>query len=322
MSQPHYEYPSRTTWLGYQATKPEHVLTTTTNKMQDSNHVTSYPDWRQNSGDSYFPQCQFSCQFKDIDTKHDLTSAVAPLSPQPSLPDQKPQIGSSTTDNGTMVTDTAKLQEYLIHTSNTVATNGIQPLSPTSTSDHVTSCGSPISDTKDQLMLRTLRSPPRDMMCSSPPSNSRCTAAPASSTVSPHSPVSSSDIAGIGKTKKKRKPRTCFSVGQMLVLENTFQQTKYVSITDRGKLAGSLGLTDSQIKVWFQNRRSKWRKTMDSKDHHGNLRHMSSCTDQQLPPSQQYFWPNAQHHHQEYHVPTTTNPEHLYNGYSYRHMVG
>ena len=35
-------------------------------------------------------QCQFSCQFKDIDTKHDLTSAVAPLSPQPSLPDQKP----------------------------------------------------------------------------------------------------------------------------------------------------------------------------------------------------------------------------------------
>ena len=33
-------------------------------------------------------QCQFSCQFKDIDTKHDLTSA--PLSPQPSLPDQKP----------------------------------------------------------------------------------------------------------------------------------------------------------------------------------------------------------------------------------------
>ena len=52
-----------------------------------------------------------------------------------------------------------------------------------------------------------------------------------------------------GKPKKKRKPRTCFSVGQMLVLENTFQQTKYVSITDRGKLAGSLGLTDSQIKV-------------------------------------------------------------------------
>ena len=37
----------------------------------------------------------------------------------------------------------------------------------------------------------------------------------------------------------------------MLVLENTFQQTKYVSITDRGKLAGSLGLTDSQIKVSF-----------------------------------------------------------------------
>ena len=53
----------------------------------------------------------------------------------------------------------------------------------------------------------------------------------------------------LGKAKKKRKPRTCFSVGQMLVLENTFQQTKYVSITDRGKLAGSLGLTDSQIKV-------------------------------------------------------------------------
>ena len=59
MSQPHYEYPSRNTWLGYQATKQEHVLTTNSNKMQDSNHVTSYPDWRQNSGDSYFPQVRF-----------------------------------------------------------------------------------------------------------------------------------------------------------------------------------------------------------------------------------------------------------------------
>ena len=53
---------------------------------------------------------------------------------------------------------------------------------------------------QDSLMMRSIRSPSsRDLMCSSPPASNRCTAAPASSTVSPHSPVSSSDLTGLGE---------------------------------------------------------------------------------------------------------------------------
>ncbi|XP_063679734.1 homeotic protein distal-less-like isoform X2 [Bolinopsis microptera] len=60
--------------------------------------------------------------------------------------------------------------------------------------------------------------------------------------------------------KKPRKPRTIFSAAQLNELEERFKYQKYLSTTERSCLAYSLGLTEEQIKVWFQNRRSKWKK--------------------------------------------------------------
>ncbi|XP_023332721.1 homeobox protein Nkx-6.2 isoform X3 [Eurytemora carolleeae] len=54
--------------------------------------------------------------------------------------------------------------------------------------------------------------------------------------------------------------RPTFSGQQIFALEKTFEQTKYLAGPERAKLAYALGMTESQVKVWFQNRRTKWRK--------------------------------------------------------------
>ena len=56
--------------------------------------------------------------------------------------------------------------------------------------------------------------------------------------------------------RQQRKARTAFSDGQLQLLEATFEQHKYLSVEERGGLAKRLGLSDTQVKTWFQNRRS------------------------------------------------------------------
>lgn len=61
-----------------------------------------------------------------------------------------------------------------------------------------------------------------------------------------------------GKNKKHTRPT--FSGHQIYVLEKTFEQAKYLAGPERAKLAYQLAMSESQVKVWFQNRRTKWRK--------------------------------------------------------------
>jgi len=65
---------------------------------------------------------------------------------------------------------------------------------------------------------------------------------------------------GLDKDGKKKHTRPTFSGHQIYVLEKTFEQTKYLAGPERAKLAYALGMSESQVKVWFQNRRTKWRK--------------------------------------------------------------
>ncbi|KAG8441148.1 hypothetical protein GDO86_006768 [Hymenochirus boettgeri] len=62
-----------------------------------------------------------------------------------------------------------------------------------------------------------------------------------------------------GSTRKKHT-RPTFTGHQIFALEKTFEQTKYLAGPERARLAFSLGMSESQVKVWFQNRRTKWRK--------------------------------------------------------------
>ncbi|XP_006642283.2 homeobox protein BarH-like 2 [Lepisosteus oculatus] len=62
------------------------------------------------------------------------------------------------------------------------------------------------------------------------------------------------------RLKKPRRSRTIFTELQLMGLEKKFQRQKYLSTPDRLDLAQSLGLTQLQVKTWYQNRRMKWKK--------------------------------------------------------------
>ena len=64
------------------------------------------------------------------------------------------------------------------------------------------------------------------------------------------------------KGKKVRKPRTIYSSMQLQVLNKRFQRTQYLALPERAELAASLGLTQTQVKIWFQNKRSKFKKNV------------------------------------------------------------
>ena len=62
-------------------------------------------------------------------------------------------------------------------------------------------------------------------------------------------------------SRKQRKARTAFTDYQLQTLERTFEKQKYLSVQDRQELAAKLNLTDTQVKTWYQNRRTKWKRT-------------------------------------------------------------
>ncbi|CAF0990793.1 unnamed protein product [Rotaria sordida] len=59
---------------------------------------------------------------------------------------------------------------------------------------------------------------------------------------------------------KRKKPRTSFTRLQILELEKRFHRQKYLASSERSQLAKGLKMTDAQVKTWFQNRRTKWRR--------------------------------------------------------------
>ncbi|BET01070.1 Homeobox domain [Nesidiocoris tenuis] len=76
-------------------------------------------------------------------------------------------------------------------------------------------------------------------------------------------------VAGLGK-RKRSWSRAVFSNLQRKGLERRFQMQQYITKPDRRQLAATLGLTDAQVKVWFQNRRMKWRHTKEMRCHNSN----------------------------------------------------
>ena len=62
-----------------------------------------------------------------------------------------------------------------------------------------------------------------------------------------------------------RKPRQAYSAKQLDQLEAEFKADKYLSVSKRLELSKTLQLTEVQIKTWFQNRRTKWKKQMTAR---------------------------------------------------------
>ncbi|XP_074396543.1 homeobox protein HMX1-like [Zonotrichia albicollis] len=72
---------------------------------------------------------------------------------------------------------------------------------------------------------------------------------------------------------RKKKTRTVFSRSQVFQLESTFDVKRYLSSSERAGLAASLHLTETQVKIWFQNRRNKWKRQLAADLEAANLSH-------------------------------------------------
>ncbi|KAI1729306.1 homeobox domain-containing protein [Ditylenchus destructor] len=61
--------------------------------------------------------------------------------------------------------------------------------------------------------------------------------------------------------EEEKRPRTAFTVEQLQHLKQQFDNSRYLTEKRRQELAHELGLNESQIKIWFQNKRAKQKKT-------------------------------------------------------------
>ncbi|XP_070623428.1 homeobox protein engrailed-2 [Erythrolamprus reginae] len=66
--------------------------------------------------------------------------------------------------------------------------------------------------------------------------------------------------------KEDKRPRTAFTAEQLQRLKSEFQTNRYLTEQRRQSLAQELSLNESQIKIWFQNKRAKIKKATGSKN--------------------------------------------------------
>lgn len=63
-----------------------------------------------------------------------------------------------------------------------------------------------------------------------------------------------------GQSTRKKRSRAAFTHAQVFELERRFSQQRYLSGPERADLAQALKLTETQVKIWYQNRRYKTKR--------------------------------------------------------------
>ncbi|GAB6027635.1 hypothetical protein CHUAL_001876 [Chamberlinius hualienensis] len=111
-----------------------------------------------------------------------------------------------------------------------------------------------------------------------------------------------------------RKPRQAYSSKQLERLEAEFKLDKYLSVSKRMELSQTLNLTEVQIKTWFQNRRTKWKKQMTARMKMAQRQGLWSSTANSTSPSS-FYSVNATPSTAHSHVVLATSAAALYQSY-------
>ncbi|CAF2408536.1 unnamed protein product [Rotaria sp. Silwood2] len=116
--------------------------------------------------------------------------------------------------------------------------------------------------------------------------------------------------------RKPKRVRTAFTPAQLLKLENAFEKNHYVVGQERKELARHLNLTETQVKVWYQNRRTKHKRLKsedgnnssndinddeqqdESNEHEHNQQNQSDTSDITNKNDDEHSWDNNNQHYQ------------------------
>ncbi|KAK9522585.1 hypothetical protein VZT92_019037 [Zoarces viviparus] len=77
---------------------------------------------------------------------------------------------------------------------------------------------------------------------------------------------STSESSSFSSPGKQKRSRAAFTHLQVIELEKKFNHQKYLSAPERAHLAGTLRLTETQVKIWFQNRRYKTKRKQQASE--------------------------------------------------------
>ena len=72
--------------------------------------------------------------------------------------------------------------------------------------------------------------------------------------------------AASAAAESEKRPRTAFTSEQLARLKTEFAENRYLNEKRRQELANQLQLHENQIKIWFQNKRAKIKKTTGQKN--------------------------------------------------------